>query len=133
MAFFCTFAGTYLGKCTNSHESCVFSQRRSAMSGRAETEEPGGTPPARPHGRLSAMPIYEYRCESCAERFEELVRRPEDTVACPQCGGTEAERLLSVFAGIGASSGTSAAPDYSRMSPPRGAGGCCGGACGHMH
>ena len=78
------------------------------------------------------MPIYEYRCESCAERFEELVRRPDDTVSCPECGGTEAERLLSVFAGIGASSSTSAAPDYSRL-PTRAAGGCCGGACGHMH
>jgi putative FmdB family regulatory protein len=78
------------------------------------------------------MPIYEYRCESCAERFEELVRRPDDTVACPQCGGTAAERLLSVFAGVGASSGTSAAPEAG-FSPQRGAGGCCGGACGHMH
>ena len=79
------------------------------------------------------MPIYEYRCESCAERFEELVRRPDDTVACPQCGGTEAERLLSVFAGVGASGGAGSVPDAARLSPQRGLGGCCGGACGHMH
>jgi putative FmdB family regulatory protein len=78
------------------------------------------------------MPIYEYRCESCTERFEELVRRPGETVVCPQCGGTEAERLLSVFAAVG-SGGSSLAPDTSTLPRPRSAGGCCGGACGHMH
>jgi putative FmdB family regulatory protein len=84
---------------------------------------------------LPAMPIYEYRCASCSERFEELVRRPEDAVACPECGGTEAERLLSVFAGVGASSKPAAMPDWSRIAPARvpGGGGCCGGACGHAH
>jgi putative FmdB family regulatory protein len=78
------------------------------------------------------MPIYEYRCESCAERFEELVRRPGDPVACPACGGTEAERLLSTFAGVGAAGGTPM-PDYGRLGHHRTAGGCCGGGCGHAH
>jgi putative FmdB family regulatory protein len=79
------------------------------------------------------MPIYEYRCETCAERFEELVRRPDDPVACPECGGDRAERLLSTFAGVGG--GGSAAPDYSRLAHhyKTSAGGCCGGACGHRH
>ena len=77
------------------------------------------------------MPIYEYRCASCAERFEELVRRPEDPVACPHCGGVEAERLLSTFAGVGG--GGPPAVDYSRLSHHRNSGGCCGGACGHRH
>ncbi|HWT23035.1 MAG TPA: zinc ribbon domain-containing protein [Solirubrobacteraceae bacterium] len=79
------------------------------------------------------MPIYEYRCESCAERFEELVRRPDDPVACPECGGTRAERLISAFAGVGTSGAPAPMPDYSRMGPRRTAGGCCGGACGHAH
>ena len=80
------------------------------------------------------MPIYEYRCESCAERFEELVRRPDDPVACPECGGERAERLLSTFAGVGGG-GSSPAPDYSRLAHHyrTSAGGCCGGACGHRH
>jgi putative FmdB family regulatory protein len=78
------------------------------------------------------MPIYEYRCASCSERFEELVRRPEDAVACPECGGAEAERLLSVFAGVGGREKVMAAPDYSRLATRPG-GGCCGGACGHRH
>ena len=79
------------------------------------------------------MPIYDYRCRSCDERYDELVRRPDDAVTCPSCGSADAERLLSVFAGIGtggSSSASSPMPDFSRM--PRG-GGCCGGACGHMH
>lgn len=41
------------------------------------------------------MPIYEYECTSCGERFELLVlgsNRP----ACPSCEGTELERLLSL-------------------------------------
>ena len=32
------------------------------------------------------MPIYEFECESCGERFEELVAAGED-VRCPVCGG----------------------------------------------
>jgi len=43
------------------------------------------------------MPIFEYRCQRCEERFETLVRggeRPE----CPRCHGAELERLLSPFA-----------------------------------
>ena len=81
------------------------------------------------------MPIYEYRCLSCDERFEELVRRPDDTAPCPQCGGAEVERLLSVFAGVGGLDKASAMPDYSKLGTGRmpAGGGCCGGACGHMH
>jgi putative FmdB family regulatory protein len=86
---------------------------------------------ARPGGAAAtytaAMPIYEYRCESCSERFEELVRRPDDPVSCPECGGVEAERLISVFAGVGG--GASLQPDHAPASHPRSAGGCCGGGC----
>ncbi len=45
------------------------------------------------------MPIYEYRCADCQARFEELVRTmtPTDRNVCPQCGGRDARRLISVF------------------------------------
>ncbi|MGE0816328.1 MAG: zinc ribbon domain-containing protein [Vicinamibacterales bacterium] len=43
------------------------------------------------------MPIYEYRCQSCARDFETLVRTG-DTPACPSCGSTALERLISLFA-----------------------------------
>ncbi len=41
------------------------------------------------------MPIYEYECEGCGERFEELVAAGAVGVACPRCGSTETRRLLS--------------------------------------
>jgi len=77
---------------------------------------------------LPGMPIYEYRCTACEERFEELVRNSDVAVACPECGSAAAERLLSVFAGVGGSKTPAATPDYSRMatSPVGG----CGPGCG---
>jgi putative FmdB family regulatory protein len=41
------------------------------------------------------MPIYEYACKSCGQRFEALVRRDE-VPACPSCGAAELDRLLSL-------------------------------------
>ncbi len=44
------------------------------------------------------MPIYEYRCNNCHRRVSTLVFSPsESTVTCPNCGGTELNRLLSTF------------------------------------
>lgn len=46
------------------------------------------------------MPIYEYTCQSCHERFDHLHKRMEDgeKVPCPQCGSSKTARVLSVFA-----------------------------------
>ena len=44
------------------------------------------------------MPVYEYRCESCGERCEKLVRsirQEPPEVHCPACQGTEVRRLIS--------------------------------------
>ena len=43
------------------------------------------------------MPVYEYRCRACETEFELLVRGSV-VPACPSCGGTDLERLLSMFA-----------------------------------
>lgn len=43
------------------------------------------------------MPLYEFRCKACGERFDELARTPA-AVACPRCGSEELERLYSSFA-----------------------------------
>lgn len=40
------------------------------------------------------MPILQYRCPSCGKEFEELVKKYDDKVACPDCG-TAAERCYS--------------------------------------
>ena len=56
------------------------------------------------------MPIYEYRCGACAERFETLVTSVErDTRRCPRCGAAQVQRLLSTFA-VGKPSVTTPAP-----------------------
>jgi putative FmdB family regulatory protein len=43
---------------------------------------------------LVAMPIYEFECEACGARFEELVAAGA-SVACPQCGVEPARRRYS--------------------------------------
>ena len=43
------------------------------------------------------MPLYEYSCRGCGHSFEALVRS-QDTPACPSCGATDLERLISSFA-----------------------------------
>ena len=43
------------------------------------------------------MPIFEYRCRSCGEEFEALVRGA-DVPSCPGCGSGSLERLLTTFA-----------------------------------
>jgi len=52
------------------------------------------------------MPIYEYVCKQCGERFEKLVLRlasqpGERTPVCPYCGSEEVERAVSPFASFG--------------------------------
>ncbi len=57
------------------------------------------------------MPIYEYTCEKCDKRFDQLVRSiASDTKPpCPTCGSTETARALSVFA-VGADVGGKSSP-----------------------
>jgi putative FmdB family regulatory protein len=71
------------------------------------------------------MPIYEYRCESCGDKFEKLVRRSTDVLdaGCPSCGEKHLEQQYSMFAARGgASSDSSFTPAETR--------GCAGGMCG---
>jgi len=45
------------------------------------------------------VPIYEFACESCGHRFEELVGShvglETADVSCPECGSSKVERQLS--------------------------------------
>jgi putative FmdB family regulatory protein len=60
---------------------------------------------------INPVPIYEFECESCGHRFEELVGSHVGVeaaeVVCPECGAADAERLLS----------TSYAPLHRQMTP----------------
>ena len=75
---------------------------------------------ARP-GRGEQMPIYEYECPDCRERFEKLVRSSAsaDGVACPTCGRA-ARRLVSVFASIGFSTAGSSGSSSASCAPTGG-------------
>ena len=48
---------------------------------------------------INRVPIYEFACESCGHRFEELVGSHVGLdvadVVCPECGSAKAERQLS--------------------------------------
>lgn len=43
------------------------------------------------------MPLYEYKCDSCAHQFEKIVPYAEADAhpACPQCGGAKCPKLIS--------------------------------------
>jgi putative FmdB family regulatory protein len=41
------------------------------------------------------MPIYEFQCEQCGSRFEELMESGTGPPACPTCGSRTTARLLS--------------------------------------
>ena len=73
------------------------------------------------------MPLYEYVCESCHEKFEQLVPSFRSQATCPKCGSHEAEKLLSTFA-MSHGGGSGEAPRMPAMAG--GGGGCCGGGCG---
>jgi len=44
------------------------------------------------------MPLYDFRCPACGERFE-AVTKPSETASCPSCGTPRCERIYSGFAG----------------------------------
>lgn len=41
------------------------------------------------------MPVYEFECEECGERFEELTASGARELPCPSCGSEQTRRLLS--------------------------------------
>jgi putative FmdB family regulatory protein len=56
-------------------------------------------------GTTPTMPIYEYHCEPCNHTFETLIRGTGDLAHCPECGGVEVDKLLSVPAAAQSGSG----------------------------
>ncbi len=59
------------------------------------------------------MPIYEYRCAECGEKFELFVRSAarQTVPICPRCGSPKVQKAISLFGvgGAGGGSKTSAA------------------------
>ncbi|MBD3232609.1 MAG: zinc ribbon domain-containing protein [candidate division Zixibacteria bacterium] len=54
------------------------------------------------------MPIYEYKCSTCGNKFEELrsLGKRDETAECPECN-SKAERIVSCCAPPQASAGSS--------------------------
>jgi putative FmdB family regulatory protein len=44
------------------------------------------------------MPIYDYQCLDCSERFEALILKNTPTPTCPACKSAKLEQLISMFA-----------------------------------
>lgn len=73
------------------------------------------------------MPIFEYQCEGCGERFEEIVLgRDTSTIECPRCGSPETSRLMSSFSWSG-TDGRGSASSCGSCSPSAGACKSCKG------
>ena len=70
------------------------------------------------------MPIYEYRCDSCGDKFEKLVRASDSTAViaagCPSCKQNHLQQEYSTFSAR-ANSSAAGAPAM---------GGCPAGMCG---
>jgi putative FmdB family regulatory protein len=49
------------------------------------------------------MPLYEYRCKTCGEVFEKMMRWSEADrgPVCPNCQGTDTHKQISTFASHG--------------------------------
>lgn len=58
------------------------------------------------------MPIYEYRCRECENRFEILQRLGQgaEGLECPRCGAQHLEKQFSTFASNTGESARSATP-----------------------
>lgn len=59
------------------------------------------------------MPIYEYECRGCGQRFEQLIMHAS-TPECPSCHGRDLERLVSLFGVDSAATRGSALQDARR-------------------
>ena len=72
------------------------------------------------------MPIFEYICKGCDQRFEKLVQGSA-RIECPVCSSTKLEKQISVFA-AGKASGSIEISSQPRpcgsCGDPRGPGSC---------
>jgi putative FmdB family regulatory protein len=81
-----------------------------------------------PHRHDRGVPIYDYACVACDERFDELQRSDAPPPPCPACGAEHTQRLLSPFLVPNSAAGQRG---FVRSMPSAHDLGCCGGGgCG---
>jgi putative FmdB family regulatory protein len=72
------------------------------------------------------MPIYEYLCDDCGERYEQIVMSKSQAIACPKCASRKRTLQLSVFSAP--ANGNKSSADSSASSA--GSCGCTPHSCG---
>ena len=72
------------------------------------------------------MPIYEYECQSCLNKFEQLMSFSAIQPECPQCHGKKVEKLFSTF-------GCKANGEFTSSASGHTCGGCSSHNCGSCH
>jgi len=70
------------------------------------------------------MPVFEYVCKFCDNKFETLVISSQEEINCCDCGSEDIEKQFSSFASQSDSSTIGSDPSDIPSS-----GGCCGGGC----
>ena len=70
------------------------------------------------------MPIYEYVCDDCGTRYEQLILSRTQKASCPRCSSKRHTLQLSVFSAPAKSGETGNGGGFT------GGGSCCGGGCG---
>lgn len=69
------------------------------------------------------MPIYEFDCRPCKDRFELLISLSRvDEAKCPNCGSDKVTRVMSMFSSRTSGGGHSHGSDCA---------GCASGNCGN--
>jgi putative FmdB family regulatory protein len=74
------------------------------------------------------MPIYEYICDDCGERYERIVMSQKQAITCPKCASANNTIQLSVFAAP--SNGNKSSAGSSASAPSGGGCGCTPRTCG---
>jgi putative FmdB family regulatory protein len=77
---------------------------------------------------ILTMPIYEYVCNDCGKRYEQIVLSRKQKLACPSCSSGRHTLQLSVFSAHSNSSG--GGTGSTREAAPGGSCGCGPGGCG---
>ncbi|MDI6740646.1 MAG: zinc ribbon domain-containing protein [Candidatus Edwardsbacteria bacterium] len=72
------------------------------------------------------MPIYEYECAGCSNKFEQLLSLSSPKPDCPKCHGKKVEKLFSAF-------GCKAGGSITSSVKGQGCGGCSSHNCGRCH
>ena len=67
------------------------------------------------------MPTYDYRCEDCQHRFEEIQSITADPIkTCPKCKKDTVRRLISGGGGVIFKGSGFFCTDYKNVKPPKG-------------